>query len=224
MNGFCGYHSISMILSYLRGCSTAPKHHVYSVRIPNILELQDLIEEGWKRGINDRASIETGGLRGTRKYIGTSEAETVLRVLNIPCWTIQLKTYKGTQACDVLMSHVEKYFAYEATNDNPLGKAPIYLQYPGHSVVIIGFETWKQRKAFINRVGMIDLPHLSELVVFNCSFPAQDGIKKIRDGRVPTEQLKKHLPAMAGFRLSRYELEKYGAFELVFLQDPKLFL
>ncbi len=32
-----------------------------------------MIESAWDKGINDTGRIETGGIRGTRKYIGTPE-------------------------------------------------------------------------------------------------------------------------------------------------------
>ena len=33
-----------------------------------------MIESAWDKGINDTGRVETGGIRGTRKYIGTPEA------------------------------------------------------------------------------------------------------------------------------------------------------
>lgn len=44
--------------------------------IPSIFQIQDLIETAWDRGFNTRGRIETGGIRGTRKYIGTPEVWT----------------------------------------------------------------------------------------------------------------------------------------------------
>lgn len=39
----------------------------------NVLELQDMIERAWDMGFNSHGRIATGGIRGTRKHIGTSE-------------------------------------------------------------------------------------------------------------------------------------------------------
>lgn len=70
--GFCGYRNIQMIVSFIRNSeSDGYQHFVRS--IPSILELQDAIEIAWDKGINDFGRIETGGIKGTRKFIGTSE-------------------------------------------------------------------------------------------------------------------------------------------------------
>lgn len=41
--------------------------------VPDIFEIQDMIESAWDNGINSKGRIETGGVRGTRKFIGTPE-------------------------------------------------------------------------------------------------------------------------------------------------------
>lgn len=70
--GFCGYRNIQMLISYIQGVYPAGTHP-FKGRIPTILQLQDWIEEGWDKGINAIGRSETGGIRGTRKYIGSSE-------------------------------------------------------------------------------------------------------------------------------------------------------
>lgn len=217
-----------MLLSYLRGCATAPKHHIYALRLPNILELQSLITEGWTaHNINRYALTETGGLLGTRKHIGTGEATTLLHLLGIPHWTIHLQTSRGARACDVLLAHASRYFTSD-TNGNPLGKPPIYLQYHGHSVVIIGIETRtrrRRRSAAINGHS-VALPHFDGLAVFNCARSTPDAVRKIRDGGIGAGPAKidgcAARKALKGYRLSRNELQRYGAFDLVFLEDPRL--
>ena len=70
--GFCGYRNIQMLISYIQA-AYPPASHPFAGRMPSILALQDMIEAGWDKGINASARTETGGIRGTRKYIGTSE-------------------------------------------------------------------------------------------------------------------------------------------------------
>ena len=70
--GFCGYRNIQMIISFIQATMVPGSEH-FPGRIPSILRLQDLIEEAWDKGINSAGRIETGGIRGTRKYIGTPE-------------------------------------------------------------------------------------------------------------------------------------------------------
>ncbi|KAF5864975.1 hypothetical protein ETB97_005862 [Aspergillus alliaceus] len=45
--------------------------------------LQDMIENAWDMGFNSIGRIETGGIRGTRKYIGTPEAQALFLSLGI---------------------------------------------------------------------------------------------------------------------------------------------
>ncbi len=69
---FCGYRNIQMLLSYIQGAK-AQGHEEFPGRTPGILRLQDLIERAWDQGINAIGRVQTGGIRGTRKYIGTPE-------------------------------------------------------------------------------------------------------------------------------------------------------
>ena len=71
--GFCGYRNIQMLISFMQG-THFPGHERFPGPTPSILRLQDLIEEAWDKGINISGRIETGGIKGTRKYIGTPEA------------------------------------------------------------------------------------------------------------------------------------------------------
>lgn len=80
--GFCGYRNIQMIISYIRG-ARAPGHQHF-VTPPSILHLQDMIEHAWEKGFNRSGKIETGGIRLTRKYIGTPEAQALFHSLSIP--------------------------------------------------------------------------------------------------------------------------------------------
>lgn len=70
--GFCGYRNIQMLISYIQG-ARADGHQQFPSPIPSIMKLQDMIEQAWDLGFNSTGRIETGGIRGTRKYIGTPE-------------------------------------------------------------------------------------------------------------------------------------------------------
>ena len=81
--GFCGYRNIQMLTSYLRGSNADGHEHFEGRKIPSILKLQDMIERAWEMGFNSTGKIETGGIRGTRKYIGTPEAQALFLSLCI---------------------------------------------------------------------------------------------------------------------------------------------
>jgi hypothetical protein len=69
--GFCGYRNIQMMVSWLiksRGFG-----HKHFPKEPTILDLQDMIESAWDMGFNSSGRVETGGIKGTRKFIGTPE-------------------------------------------------------------------------------------------------------------------------------------------------------
>jgi zinc finger-containing ubiquitin peptidase 1 len=48
-------------------------HQNLNRKIPSIFQIQDFIESAWDAGINTQGRLETGGIKGTRKYIGTPE-------------------------------------------------------------------------------------------------------------------------------------------------------
>jgi hypothetical protein len=80
--GFCGYRNIQMLVSYICGAQASGHEH-FAGKIPPILKLQDLIEQAWDMGYNSAGRIETGGIRLTRKYIGTPEAQALFLSLSI---------------------------------------------------------------------------------------------------------------------------------------------
>jgi hypothetical protein len=78
---FTGYQNIQMLISYIQAAHLQGFEH-FEGRLPTILRLQDMIEEAWDKGINIRGRIETGGIRGTRKYIGTPEVTSFVTFRN----------------------------------------------------------------------------------------------------------------------------------------------
>lgn len=65
-----------MLISYLVGVSSSsapPGAAAFAGNIPDIFRIQDLIEAAWDMGVNAKGRIETGGVKGTRKFIGTPE-------------------------------------------------------------------------------------------------------------------------------------------------------
>lgn len=72
---FCGYRNIQMLISHIIGAQKRG-HEAFGETFPSIFEIQDLIENAWDMGLHAQGRIETGGVRGTRKYIGTPEVYT----------------------------------------------------------------------------------------------------------------------------------------------------
>ena len=59
-------------------------HEHFRGRLPSVLHLQDMIERAWDMGFCTYGRIETGGIKGTRKYIGTPEVQALFESLAIP--------------------------------------------------------------------------------------------------------------------------------------------
>jgi hypothetical protein len=69
---FCGYRNIQMLVSYIR--STRDEgHELFEAGLPGILQIQEMIEAAWDRDPRSVGRQATGGIRNTRKWIGTPE-------------------------------------------------------------------------------------------------------------------------------------------------------
>lgn len=72
IGSFCGYRNLQMLISYVIN-ARAPGAELFAETYPTIFQLQDLIENAWDHGHNSHGRSETGGIIGTRKFIGTPE-------------------------------------------------------------------------------------------------------------------------------------------------------
>ena len=102
-NHFCTYRNIQMLLPN--------PHPIYSIP-----ELQDIIEKAWDQGFNPHGRVETGGIKGTRKHIGTSEVSRLLRLSLVPLLTscslrhcFVVSTYHARPRYSVRIMHGESF-------------------------------------------------------------------------------------------------------------------
>jgi hypothetical protein len=153
--GFCGYRNLQMLLSYIRA-ARAPGYEALPPSTPVIPLMQDWIEEAWdyqEDGELNRASV--GRIKGTRKWIGSAEASSMLQHLGIPCTMHGFGSEgdKSKLAYEFLLDWVQEYFEdavimhYDELGQrspperiNRTNRPPIYLQEPGHSLTIVGLE------------------------------------------------------------------------------------
>ncbi|ETS76707.1 hypothetical protein PFICI_12094 [Pestalotiopsis fici W106-1] len=167
--GFCGYRNIQMLASYVIG-ARAEGAHVFDGHLPSIFDIQEFIEEAWDRDINAAGRTETGGVRGTRKYIGTPEAQAVFLSLDIPCDAQGFKDPHPGNAEARLVQHIESYFEQENYDVSDKVRRtrlpPIYFQHRGHSMTIVGFEKKTNGS--------------KELLVFDPMFHDSDAVMKLR--------------------------------------------
>ncbi|OJJ48773.1 hypothetical protein ASPZODRAFT_129076 [Penicilliopsis zonata CBS 506.65] len=205
--GFCGYRNIQMLISFLLG-STINGNQSFSSGLPTIFEIQDIIEKAWDMGFNTTGRIETGGIRGTRKYIGTPEAQAFFQSLGIPCEASHFSGTKELRACDALYQDIAAYFRSACqlqsaekvfTTELP----PIYLQHQGHSMTIVGFEIRDNGSAnlLVFDPKFKSLPEINQLITGKTKSPDPQSILKAYRRGTSYFQKYKHLEVL---KLSMY--------------------
>ncbi|KAK1961004.1 peptidase family C78 [Colletotrichum sublineola] len=205
--GFCGYRNIQMMVSYIIGANSHGKD-AFQGRLPTIFEIQEFIEKAWDLGINAQGRLETGGIKGTRKYIGTPEAQALFVSLGIPCMAQGFKDPEPGKSEAKLMLAVEQYFR-QGAHDEPSKVTcttlpPIYFQHAGHSLTIVGFERQKHGPA--------------NILVFDPMFRDPPALSRL------IGQTFKHKTAdesLKPYRRGAKYLRRYREFELLRLDGPE---
>lgn len=206
--GFCGYRNIQMMVSYIQEAGATGANRLPG-RLPSILKLQELIETAWDKGFNTSGRDETGGIKYTRKYIGTPEAQALLMSLNIPCEATAYTTTKEVEGYETMLCAVCEYFDDESTKDNLdkvviTEKPPIYFQHHGHSMTIVGVE--QRMDGSVN------------LVVYDPMFNPSPPLKKLALANNTTFRSPEPDKLMKAHRRGEKYLEKYKEFELLKLK------
>ncbi|KAI5298339.1 hypothetical protein KEM56_004130 [Ascosphaera pollenicola] len=136
--GFGGYRNIQMLISHIQGSSLRGLSHFSDRRLPSILDLQSMIEQAWDRGFNAIGRADTGGIKGTRKYIGTSEAQALFQSKGIKCEPEVFFSSDASPAHEALLTRIWEYFlspGAEVTESKVITTKmpPMYLQHQGQS-------------------------------------------------------------------------------------------
>jgi len=204
---FCGYRNIQMLLSYLIN-SGSKGSELFGDSIPSIPDIQDLIEDAWDSGFNVQGRIETGGIKGTRKYIGTSEAHAMFSSLHIPCPVQAFKDKDRTRAKSLLLKAIEAYFRQGAGSDvgkvNATALPPVYFQFRGHSMTIVGLER--------SHDGSV------HLIVFDPSY-RDSSLVRGWVGKTVKHPKEKVDNVLSHYRRGNKYLRKYHEFEVLYLTD-----
>lgn len=125
----CGYRNLQMLLRYLsKTLSFLPQS---MTNFPGIPHLQKCIEYAWSIGFDPVCRSQQGGsIYKTKKLIGTSEVASVLLSHGVRAQIFEFKSNKHR-----LFEWVRDYFTKYTTDD---WRPPLYLQYKGHSLTIMG--------------------------------------------------------------------------------------
>lgn len=217
--GFCGYRNAQMLISYIQDSKAQGVTH-FSSRMPNVLQLQDMIEDAWDRGFNEVCRDQTGGIKGTRKYIGTPEVTLGIgyysRISGVANTTqvqalfrsLEISTEVGYfsdneqrgQANEQLLAYIEEYFKKAALDiDAKVQRTllpPVYLQRPGHSLTIVGLEIMEHSN--------------KTLVVLDPMFESSPGMSRLlgrRDISTPRPKV------MELYRRDKKKLKRHRDFE-----------
>ncbi|XP_070691376.1 zinc finger-containing ubiquitin peptidase 1 isoform X2 [Pempheris klunzingeri] len=146
----CGYRNFQMLLSSLHRIDTyAP--HLQEKAMPNIPQVQKMIEEAWKEGLDPQgASHFNQRLQGTSAWIGATEIFTLLTSLRVRARIIDFHQPTGpNNTHPQLFDWVSQYFRQSSRSSRlpprliHTSLPPLYLQHQGHSRAIVGLE---QRK------------------------------------------------------------------------------
>ncbi|KAF2484613.1 peptidase family C78-domain-containing protein [Neohortaea acidophila] len=206
---FCGYWNIQMQLSLVIDSRTYVNTTGFQI-MPNVLQIQDTIEQAWNNGICPYGRVETGGVRGTRKWIGTHEAVACLTQLGMALEPFSFKDegdgVSFHPAGAALLDHVEASFLgslkTEANEERRKASVttmpPMYFQRFGHSTTIVGLE--RKRDGSRN------------LLVFDPSFATTSTMKLVLEGgktRATPEAL------LRPYRRSEQSLSQWNEFELI---------
>ncbi|KAG6040358.1 hypothetical protein E4U41_000777 [Claviceps citrina] len=142
--GFCGYRNIQCLISFListrsSGCES------FGNKLPSIFQIQDLIERAWDMGFNSNGRLETGGIRGTRKYIGTPEAQALFSSVSVPCSAKAFCGTKNEKPYEELLKEIEAYFEKACSTDEhgkirPTDLPPVYLQHQDNESCLYVFD------------------------------------------------------------------------------------
>lgn len=208
-NTFCAYRNLQMLLS-----SLPTVHETLKQQDSTVPALQEMIEKAWDAGFNSHGRTQTGGIKGTRKYVGSSEVEALMLYLGIQCTG---QVFDGSEAHVDLLNAVEKYYLTSQTPTHsatsPIAKhnkiqltsrPPIFLQRPKHSVTIVGLEKIKNGKR--------------RLLVFDPAWQPPSIMRQ--SGLLPTPFVESRFSRTATlwkYRKSGRYLQRFAAFEMVSL-------
>lgn len=226
---FCGYWNIQMLLTYIHA-RDARRDHSEPKDTPSVPAIQNVIENAWDSGVCSYGRIETGGVRNTRKWIGTHEALAFFTQIGVEVEALSFKTESApspsTSSSDTssstpstmtnlavsqLLDHVEAYFISDLENARQnqtsltTSLPPIYFQRFGHSMTIVGLE----RKA----------DGVRNLLLFDPSYQTSGAMHRVlanKAVKVGIEQL------LRPYRRSEFGLSRWDEFEVIVPKTTKV--
>ena len=124
-NWTCGYRNAIILLSYFNIESS-------------VAELQSIIEHMWNLGFDEDGRGQLFPLKGTQKWIGTTEIYLILLYFRIDSIIVDMPLQSKFP---LLTKRVQIEFLFSLADPFvEVETAPIYFQYEGHSCLIVGVD------------------------------------------------------------------------------------
>ncbi|CAB11605.1 Ubiquitin-fold modifier-specific protease [Schizosaccharomyces pombe] len=131
----CGWRNIQMLISWLQYTNPNWFKRNFSSGNYEINSLQSLLLSAWMKGIDAEGYAQLGdNLHG--KWIGATEVYSLFTGLFVNVALVDFDFRSEASASNALFLYVKKHF--ESSNDTS-NVSPCYLQFQGHSIIIIGF-------------------------------------------------------------------------------------
>lgn len=209
--GFCGYRNTQMLISYIRDAGAPGHEHFSRKRLPTIFEIQDMVESAWDHGFNSAGRQETGGIRGTRKYIGTPEAQALLLSLGIPAEAMAFSSKDKVTAYTRMMNAVAAHFE-SSIDQNDTNKViitdrpPLFFQQQGHSMTVVGYEVTAEGDA--------------NLIVFDPMYQTPPLLKRLAADQKYSFVASNPAKLMKVYRRDEKYLSRHKAFEMIRVNGP----
>ncbi|GMH58422.1 hypothetical protein TrST_g1009 [Triparma strigata] len=159
----CGYENFRMVLSSIL-LSPSPHPLKSSLNIltgrgdeklpegfdePSIISLQKMIKIGWVNGFDLQGSVHFGGeIVGSKRWTGALEFAHVINMLGLISRTREFRVEKVTpnqsfagSRTNIVVELMKFVWGYFEGGSDGGAALPLYFQYPGHSLTIVGVES-----------------------------------------------------------------------------------
>lgn len=141
-------------------------------RIPSIGELQDYLEMAWEAGFDVEGARQLGNrVKGTTKWIGTTECAALLRMFGFRALIADFKITESNKGS--LLEWVWNYFSQGGEADlaqtmTISSRSPLYFQHEGHSRIIVGVEKLTRPPLAVEEITLLVLdPNISRQSVYD---------------------------------------------------------
>ena len=150
-NWTCGYVNLLMLISPFKDLTLFPALHRENCTLIDTRSIQFCLEAAWDGGFDPLRPQELQGILGTHHWLGATDVATLLRFLNVPAIIVDFEASRfsqrdGLDMFDTCVRWLRAYFlsvwpsGEGAICPGEVFVPPLYFQYSGHSVTIVGME------------------------------------------------------------------------------------